>query len=236
MTNDRLCPIIEDERRCNEVAVKGGMCNKHWTRYTRHGDPAISKLIRGNDEARFLQKINQNGPLACNHPEFGRCWIWLAYRSPVDGRGRFGIGSVVHLAHRWAYEHWIGPIPDGFQLDHFACDNGAGGCVNPWHVRPTTPRENTLRSNAISARYLARTHCGRGHEFTPENTRIGSKGERVCIACRAENRRAAGIKEARRATETHCANGHPWDSETERFDSNGKRRCRACKNESRRKS
>jgi hypothetical protein len=28
------------------------------------------------------------------------------------------------------------------------------------------------------------THCKRGHEFTPENTVIGSKGLRDCRACR----------------------------------------------------
>lgn len=27
------------------------------------------------------------------------------------------------------------------------------------------------------------THCKHGHEFTPENTRIGRNGDRVCLAC-----------------------------------------------------
>ena len=35
---------------------------------------------------------------------------------------------------------------------------------------------------AAAARRKAKTHCKRGHEFTPENTRIGAKG-RNCIAC-----------------------------------------------------
>lgn len=35
----------------------------------------------------------------------------------------------------------------------------------------------------------AKTHCKRGHEFTPANTRLGKGGRRVCRACR----RAAGV-------------------------------------------
>lgn len=34
------------------------------------------------------------------------------------------------------------------------------------------------------------THCPRGHEYTPENTRIDKKGCKNCRACRAEDARA----------------------------------------------
>jgi hypothetical protein len=38
---------------------------------------------------------------------------------------------------------------------------------------------------ANGARLQARTHCNRGHEFTPENTRTTPQGWRVCRQCRA---------------------------------------------------
>lgn len=34
-----------------------------------------------------------------------------------------------------------------------------------------------------------RTHCHRGHEYTPDNTYITKRGHRECRKCRAESRR-----------------------------------------------
>ena len=44
------------------------------------------------------------------------------------------------LAHRFAYELLVGPIPEGMELDHRStCPKR---CVNPAHVRPTTHKQN----------------------------------------------------------------------------------------------
>ena len=69
-------------------------------------------------------------------------------------------------------------------LDHFECDNKA--CANPTHVRLVTQRENILRSDSLQALNAAKTHCHRGHEFTPENIYERPDG-RECRACMAEN-------------------------------------------------
>src|SRR3990172_7293894 len=66
------------------------------------------------------------------------CWEWTGYLQP-NGYGRLNVGSRMTLAHRWAYERLIGPIPRGLQSDHL-CRNRA--CVNPLHIEPTTAREN----------------------------------------------------------------------------------------------
>ena len=83
------------------------------------------------------------------------------------------------LAHRWAYEHAVGPVPDGMQLDHL-CRNRS--CVNPDHLEPVTPAENQAR--AAKARI---TECPQGHPYTEENTLLSNGGRhRRCRACTTE--------------------------------------------------
>lgn len=96
---------------------------------------------------------------------------------PEGGRSANNMG-----AHRWSYEHFVGPIPAGYQIDHL-CRNRA--CVNPAHLEAVTPRENTLRSLNPPALNAKKTHCIRGHEFTPENT-DSRNGGRSCRTCRRE--------------------------------------------------
>lgn len=114
------------------------------------------------------------------------CWIWT--RAKTDqGYGSFAMAGRTYRAHRWFYEHFIGPVPEGLHLDHL-CRNRA--CCNPGHLEPVTSRENTLRSPiAITALKARQTHCIHGHEFTPENTRrVGN--QRFCRTCsREEGRR-----------------------------------------------
>lgn len=107
------------------------------------------------------------------------CWNWTAHTLS-------GYGQLDHrAAHRFSYEHHIGPIPDGLQIDHL-CRNRR--CVNPEHLEPVTQRENILRGEAPAA-YLARqTHCKRGHEFTSDNILAGRW--RRCKRCHRERTKA----------------------------------------------
>lgn len=128
---------------------------------------------------RFLQKVRFD--------ETTGCLEWTA--SKVHGYGQMFVarGKSPALAHRVAYEEFVGPIPEGLQIDHL-CRNR--GCVNPYHLEPVTQRENLLRGEGFAGRQARQTHCKRGHEFTAENTHRGSKGERVCRACKIARNRA----------------------------------------------
>jgi hypothetical protein len=104
------------------------------------------------------------------------CWIW---QRAVSSTG-YGI-LAGQLAHRAVYERHRGPVPAGLELDH-RCRNRA--CVNPDHLEPVTHRENQRRGAAPNGINARKTHCIRGHEFTPANTYIRpDNGNRQCRIC-----------------------------------------------------
>lgn len=104
-------------------------------------------------------------------------------RRDEGGYGWVRYGGKMQRAHRARYLREIGPIPSGLVLDHFVCDGGPAGCCNPAHCRPVTRRENTLRGDTLAARCASKTHCIRGHEFTPDNTLVTRAGKRACRQC-----------------------------------------------------
>lgn len=77
------------------------------------------------------------------------CWHWNGAKNSPKGYGRFDANGVRYVAHRYAYERTVGPIPDGLQLDHL-CKNRM--CVNPAHVEAITEREHGRRSGIDSGK------------------------------------------------------------------------------------
>lgn len=133
---------------------------------------------RPNAVGRFMAKVAK---------QLNGCWHWTgALQSRGYGSMGAGRGGKSMLAHRFSYEHFVGPIPEGMQIDHVCHSRDAvcpGGkcvhrrCVNPAHLEPVSQLENARRS--VPAR---KTHCEQNHEFSPENTRY-KNGTRVCRAC-----------------------------------------------------
>lgn len=92
------------------------------------------------------------------------CWLWMA-RVNNHGYGEINPGQrsgPPRLAHRLSYELIVGPIPEGFVLDHLC---RTPRCVNPAHLEPVTHAENVRRG--LSAQL--KSQCPRGHALRAPN-------------------------------------------------------------------
>jgi hypothetical protein len=130
------------------------------------------------------------------------CWIYNG-RKDRDGYGLMDdLRGVPVFVHRIAYGKWVSAIPDGKVIMH-SCDNPP--CINPAHLSIGTQEEN-LHEVALKGRTKnqKKTHCHRGHEFTPDNTKIRASANgrpgRQCIQCSQIN--AARYAAAKRELQT----------------------------------
>jgi len=117
---------------CEREATKSGMCNMHYLRVRRHGNPHDGIKNHAPIEERFWRFIVKNES----------CWSWTGNKAL--GYGRISTGKkpyVLILAHRLSWEiHNKQKIPEGMFVMH-KCDNPE--CCNPDHLMIGTPKENT---------------------------------------------------------------------------------------------
>lgn len=178
----RVCTV----EGCGEKHYAIGLCRPHYRRQSWLRERA-TRPARPTPAERFAAQVvvAKTG-----------CLLWTG---STDGRGRygqFGVDRRVVRAHRWAWEQEHGPVPEGFDLDHL-CRKTL--CVNPAHLELVTHRENVLRGQSFAAINAAKTHCKRGHPFTPETIRRTTDGGRQCMACaRSEEGRAKQREATRR--------------------------------------
>lgn len=127
-------------------------------------------------EDRFLAKVS--------HSSSG-CWTWVG-AILRNGYGYFKGDERVMLAHRWSYEHFTGPIPEGLVLDHLCRQRN---CVNPQHLEAVTQSVNLQRG---ANGFGGRTTCLSGrHDITDPKSlktirRSSGVVDRCCLLCSRE--------------------------------------------------
>lgn len=152
---------------CEKLVQARGLCSMHYWRTRNRGELGDAERFRRPPIERFNERYTA---------EPDGCWTWTGTVTP-GGYGLFGASGKNKYAHRFAYEHHVGPIPEGLEIDHL-CGNPS--CVNPDHLEPVTPRENTLRSRGVSAKLAQRTVCDKcGGELTP----VAGPRRRKCKTC-----------------------------------------------------
>lgn len=119
------------------------------------------------------------------------CVMWQGYKDK-KGYGRLTYHRQSWGAHEFAYVAIHGSIPKGLHILH-KCNNKS--CWNPAHLYAGTRSQNVQDSkragtfrNPIVEQNKKKTHCPKGHAYTPQNTIIDRKfGWRECRSC--ENKR-----------------------------------------------
>lgn len=131
---------------------------------------------------RFWEKVDVRGP--------DECWPWLG--ATAKGYGRFSArpGHVMSAPQfAWELAH-AEPFPEGMDAAH-SCNNRL--CCNEAHIEAQTRQQNIKYAGDLGRlagrKYFnsTKTHCVRGHKFTPGNT-LYDRGRRVCRKCRAIRR------------------------------------------------
>lgn len=138
---------------CTRTAVTQRLCSMHYYRLRKWGDlGSPNPTISGSLEERFWRKVRQTPT----------CWLWTGATS---GSLPYGViylsrGHYV-MAHRVSHELFIGPIPEGLEIDHvchsrdLSCPGGSSCphrlCVNPDHLEAVTHLENMRRGRNCKA-------------------------------------------------------------------------------------
>lgn len=148
--NASILSIIENSRKrgkgtplrecavasCGRTAKSKSLCEKHYHRYRKFGDPLHAHRAGNGEKKAFLDAV-----VTANDTLSTECIFWpFKYRE--IGYGTFRFDGKDYLAHRYVCEKVKGPAPEEFLQAAHSCGNGASGCVSPNHLRWATPLEN----------------------------------------------------------------------------------------------
>lgn len=111
----------------------------------------------------------------------GECWLRTEQVRTSGYAGVWLTGKGQRLAHRVSYEHMVGEIPAGLDLDHLCRRRN---CINPSHLEPVPRRVNLRRAADMIVT------CPRGHAYTEVNTYMDPEGHRRCRECKRQLDRA----------------------------------------------
>ena len=119
---------------CDRFYYSKGYCQKHYQICRKYGDPLGGTYCHSTSLANYLStryEVSASG-----------CWLWTNHVN----RGGYGMATArtgrenTVVAHRLAYEAWVGPISEALIIHH-KCHTRK--CINPDHLQAITSKENT---------------------------------------------------------------------------------------------
>ena len=148
-----------------------------WIEKTHIPEPYASKV-----RARILASVK----------DVDGCWEWQKSLTVHGGYAQMMLSLEpkkphLYTGHRASWLVFRGDIAAGLQIDHL-CRNRK--CVNPDHLEPVSPKENTVRGEVSREGIRSTTplrHCSHGHPMTGDNIYVYSnkgKPKTLCNTCR----------------------------------------------------
>lgn len=132
MAKTRLCEVAG----CGKKHWGKGFCQKHLHKFHKYGNPLAGRTsTEAGAPLAFLRDLIEN--------ERKECVYW-----PYATVGKYSYGGVYYegrqqMAHRVGCIWLNGPAPSDVHEAAHNCGQGREGCVNPYHTRWATPKENT---------------------------------------------------------------------------------------------
>lgn len=118
---------------CSAIATRIGLCNAHYLRKWRYGDPLKGGTPRGMAQKFILDNVNHSNEVDC--------LIWPFCRNNA-GYGDVNFPNIEGLAHRvMCFLAHGKPINPDDEAAH-SCGNGHSGCINPHHLSWKTRIQN----------------------------------------------------------------------------------------------
>jgi HNH endonuclease len=112
------------------------------------------------NKQQFLQMVRKD-------PD-SDCLMWIG-QAGMTGRGRFKINGRIEETHRVAYRLWVGPIPEGMQINHLC---GNGWCVRPSHLYAGTHQENMRDREETGATFRPKGELHPRASLTDDQARV----------------------------------------------------------------
>lgn len=128
--DSRLCSVSGCD---NPLVVARNLCDKHYRRWRRHGNPLSGGASPG-EAMEFLQsEVMQY--------EGDDCLLWPFLRSEA-GYAIIPVNRANRQVHRLVCEKVNGPPPSDVHQAAHECGKGKLGCVTKRHLSWKTPKEN----------------------------------------------------------------------------------------------
>jgi hypothetical protein len=119
---------------CHSPALARHLCNRHYLRWKKFGDPLLGKdkAANGAPLAFVQEALNSEGD---------ECILWPFARKS-EGQGCLWVDGRIRVASQYVCEVAHGPAPSDVHQAAHSCGKGHLGCVNKQHLSWKTPKEN----------------------------------------------------------------------------------------------